>query len=127
MTTYPTPVRSLVLVTATLLALTAGGFALGGAGLIVGIATGAAALSQTSTLEEECGGTTCPTSRQAEHDSINTLANVSNVAFILGAIGAGVGLTALVLDMQSDDAGDDAPVALQPILGPGFVGLKGSF
>lgn len=101
------------------------GFGVGGAGLILGGVTGAIVLSRTSDLEGRCGGTSCPASEQEAHDTTQTLANVSNAGFVLGAVGVAVGTTALILDLTGDDEASDR--AFTPILSPGFVGLHGRF
>jgi hypothetical protein len=101
------------------------GFSLGGAGLLVGTITGAVVLGRTSDLEARCGGTSCPPDEQGAHDTTVTLANVSNAGFVVGAIGLAVGTTALILDLtRSDEAPNQA---FQPVVGPGFLGLKGRF
>lgn len=99
------------------------GFAVGGAGILVGAITGALALSKSASLEDECGGTLCPIDREGDVDTIDALANVSNVAFVVGVLGVGLGVVSLVLDQTSSEA--DTAVRLQ--LGPGFVGVGGSF
>jgi hypothetical protein len=105
------------------------GFAIGGAGLAVGIATGAVSLAKTSELEERCGGTICPETERDEHHTIVTLANVSNVAFAVGGVGVAIGIVGLVLDLQNDEPSstERARVRIEPVVGPGSIGLRGSF
>jgi hypothetical protein len=100
-------------------------FATGGVGMIIGAATGGAVLAKTSDLEERCGGTQCDPSLESEHDDINTLANVSNVAFIIGGVGLAAGVVTLVLDLTGETGGDSA--AIRPVIGPGYVGVGGAF
>ena len=101
------------------------GFGVGAAGLLVGGVAGGVVIARTNDLQERCGGTSCSAAERDTHDTTQMLANVSNVGFVLGAVGVAVGTTALVLDLTSDDDGSDR--AFTPILSPGFVGLHGRF
>jgi hypothetical protein len=107
------------------------GFGIGGAGLVVGAVTGALSLSKQGSLEDECPGNVCPESKRGEHDEIVALANVSNVAFGIGAVGVGVGIVSLVLSLSDGDE-QDAPrsasgTRVEPLVGVGSVGLRGAF
>jgi hypothetical protein len=51
---------------------------------------------------------------------------VSNVFFVLAAVGGGVGITALAIDLATGDD-TESHASITPTLGVGFVGMKGSF
>lgn len=92
------------------------GAAVTGVGLAVGIGTGVAALN------------TCTTKGCA-------LGWVANVGFIVAVGGAAMGVAGLVLTLNSPSQSEAAPaepakearVTLQPILGPTFAGVSGTF
>jgi hypothetical protein len=81
----------------------------GAALLGTGVATGLAAKSKSDQLAHECGGKRCDRSLEGVQDSARSLALVTDVLWITGAVAAGVGVTLFVLD--SGDAG--AGTALQ--------------
>ncbi len=92
------------------------GAAVTGVGLAVGIGTGVAALNSCTT--KGCA-----------------LGWVANVGFIVAVGGAAMGVAGLVLTLNSPsqpelapaDPAKEARVTLQPILGPTFVGVSGTF
>ncbi|MCC6525906.1 MAG: hypothetical protein IT373_24880, partial [Polyangiaceae bacterium] len=111
-------------------AWTTAGFALSGAALAVGIGTGVGSLAKAGQLADACGADElCPAGQGLEdvqRDGL-ALANASNVAFAVAGAGALFGLVALfALD---DVLGSDAPAEarLAPYLGPGALGVRGSF
>lgn len=104
--------------------LPAVGFGVGGAGLILGTVTGLVSINKTNKLEDACGGP-CPESRRDDYDEIITLANVSNVGFVVGAAGAAVGVVGLVLMLTGDD--DETTGGLPIIVTPHGLGLHLSF
>lgn len=106
------------------------GFGLGGAGIIAGAITGGLSLARAGEVEAICPGGTCP--RQTDLDKaqpINDagyrLANVSNVAFALGVIGVGLGVTGLVLGRR--DAKPETETALRLFVGPNGALVRGTF
>ncbi|HZO15954.1 MAG TPA: hypothetical protein VFB62_21925 [Polyangiaceae bacterium] len=103
------------------------GFAVGGAGLAVGIATGVVSLVRENELEARCGGTSCPESERSNHDDIMLLANVSNVAFAVGGVGVVAGIVGLVLELQDDGPSGWGPEQARLVIGPGSLGMRGSF
>jgi hypothetical protein len=109
-------------------ALVIGGFALAAVGIGVGSVTGIMSLSRTSSLKEACTGTVCPPERRDDLDSAKTLGNVSTVAFLAGAVGAGLGIAGLVLSgsSKSGTRGSGAP-HVQATVGPTWMGLRGAF
>jgi hypothetical protein len=100
------------------------GFGVGGAALLVGAVTGGMSLSNTSSIKSLCSGNACPSGQQGAIDSATTLANVSNVAFALGAAGVAVGIVGVVLRPRTPE--QDALV-VSPFVGPGVAGLRGRF
>jgi hypothetical protein len=110
--------------TASLLAIT--GFSIGAAGVIVGVATGAATLAKSGALLKVCKEGRCPVSESGELSAANALANVSNVGFVFGAAGVGVGIAGLLMSRQRDTTAPPG-VAVTPVLGPGAIGLQGRF
>jgi hypothetical protein len=68
------------------------GFGVGAAGVAAGTVTGSLSLSRVASAKEHCDGNRCRPNAQADIDGANVLANVSNVAFAVGAVGLGVGI-----------------------------------
>lgn len=108
--------------------LTYVGFGLGGAGVIAGAVTGAISWSKTSDIKDACAANQCPESRSADIDSAQTWATVSNVSFIVGAAGIGVGIVSLLTrSSKTADAPQPAAVSVVPSFGPGYAGIQGRF
>jgi hypothetical protein len=105
------------------------GFAVAGAGALTCIITGSIALSKTSQLKSDCPGSVCPASRQGDISSAKNFAGASTVSLALAIVGAGVGVIALVLsrDPHESPRTSSARTRVQPVLGPGAVGLLGRF
>ncbi len=93
-------------------------FAVGGAGVVVGVATGALALSGDSDLEERCPSVSaCPADAQSDIDRVNTLAVVSTTGFVVGGIGIATGI---VLAAVAASQGDERGEAAVRVTGDGF-------
>ncbi len=111
------------------------GFAVGGTALIVAAITGGVSFDRAQSLENECTlgptGDKCPADRQAEIDTMLTLANVSNVGFAVAGVGAVVGVIGLLISEDSPQATEDGQsateVTIAPLIGPGFLGVTGRF
>jgi hypothetical protein len=71
-------------------------------GLVVGSVTGISAISHKNDAKKACVNGNCPPSTWSDLDSARSMATVSTVGFVVGAIGAVVGAGAILLD------GDDA-------------------
>ena len=108
-------------------ALVVGGFSLAAVGVIAGSVTGIMSLNQTSDLKAQCPGGRCPASLQSDLDAARTLATVSTVAFIFGGAGAVVGVIGLVLPRGSGAPASTARARVEPWIGVGSLGLRGSF
>jgi hypothetical protein len=107
------------------------GFGVGGAGLIVGAITGAITLWKANTIRMHCNGNQCTADQQDPIASATALANVSNVFLPLGAVGLAVGVTGVILRPHQPRREGGYPivtgVTIAPVVGPGVLGLRGSF
>jgi hypothetical protein len=73
------------------------GFGTAAAGVLVGSITGGLSLAKTNDAKATyCTGTSCSPAGAAALDEANALANVSNVAFALAALGVGAGIYGLI-------------------------------
>jgi hypothetical protein len=100
---------------------------LGGAGLVVGAITGGVALSQGADLQDRCPGGVCSEGERQDYDAAGAVADVSTIAFIAGGVLTAVGVVGLLATMGG---GDDSPATsahIEPILGPGALGVRGVF
>jgi hypothetical protein len=111
------------------------GFGLGAVGLVVGGITGGIVLGSKSAIQEACPTTldngTTPCRSQADVDKAQgaqTLGTVSSIAFIVGAVGAGAGLTLFLLEpKKTSNAATQGWIAVGPTsLGPGGVMMGAS-
>ncbi len=91
------PARDRGMAPAFIVAIT--GLSLGGATLVAAGVTGGLSLAKTADIKEQCAGSRCPASLQADADEAQTLATVSNVTLgvggalaIAGGVALGVGL-----------------------------------
>lgn len=103
------------------------GFSLGGVGLAVGGIAGIVALANASTIRDNCRGddnTQCPSSESDNISSAETVANVSNVGFAVGAAGVILGVVGLFLG-GSEPAPSEAYI--RPTIGVGAFGVEGVF
>ena len=80
-----------------------------------------------SEITEVCNEEHCPATQAANYNRAIGLANVSNVAFSVAALGITLGIVGLVLDADEPTADERPEVAVEPVLGPGAAGLRGSF
>jgi tetratricopeptide (TPR) repeat protein len=96
------------------LGLMVSGFTLAGASLVTATVTGLLALKRGDQLKKQCTDDICPPDQRAALDKANRLAMVSNVTFGLAALGAGLGLTGVLLPSS-----EKAPATTQ-------LGLKAS-
>lgn len=67
-----------------------------GTALVTGTVTGLASYFETRSLRDRCPATTCDASLQADYERAHALARVSNVSFIVGAVGLATGLLSLL-------------------------------
>jgi hypothetical protein len=112
------------------------------AGLAAGGVTGIWSLLKTRSIKkDQCGGDNgCPASAKSDIDSATLLANVSNVALAVGAVGVGVGVWQFFATRKNTSeeqpALDTAKRAARPSaqrarvrasIGPGRLGVEGTF
>lgn len=104
------------------------GFGVGAAGVVVGTITGVLALSQESELEQTCPQQVCAGEGEDDLDSAYALAHVSTVGFIVGGVGATVGLIALLAGgSEPTESATEQSARVTPTLGLGTVGCTGRF
>lgn len=104
-------------------------YGIGGVGLIMGAAAGGVFLGKQSSLKEACENDgdgdpqTCPPDQQGEGDSVKTLGNVATAGWVIAGIGAVAGTVLLFVPI-----GEQGSVVSADLhLGPGWVGLGGTF
>jgi hypothetical protein len=91
---------------------------LGAAGLSTGAIAGIAALQKQSHLDDGCTGPAqCPREQRGNIDSMNRYAEISTVAFAIGASAAAIGAILLIVDDNgpSDSAKDKAFGSAPPV------------
>jgi hypothetical protein len=65
---------------------------------------------------------------ESDLDSTRTLAMVSNVGFVVAALGGGLVLTSFLLEPAADKAqGKRTPRRASAVIGVGYAGLRGTF
>jgi len=100
---------------------------LGGAGLIAGAVTGGLLLAKEVELADEClGDDQCPASL---NDDIAFHRDLRLPTTILLSAGGALAATGLVLFLVSPDPAGASPdeVSVTPLVGPGYLGLTGTF
>ncbi len=101
-------------------------FGVGGLGVITAGITGGLVISANNRMTTSCPQTVCKTAEGYEASRLGkTLLVVNTVAWGVGIAGAGVGAILLLAGNKKDKA--KAQSAHSLILGPGFVGIEGSF
>ncbi|MBM4357196.1 MAG: hypothetical protein FJ096_03720 [Deltaproteobacteria bacterium] len=93
------------------------GFGLAGLGLVVGTATGIAALAKDKALV--CPNNLCPPESEAELKSVMGLAHASTASFVIAGVGATLGVVGLFWGREA--------ASTTVLVGPGSVGLQGRF
>jgi len=103
------------------------GFAVGGAGLVVGGVAGLVALVRTNDLRDACPGDVCPADQRDLHDDATLAAHVSTAGFVTAAVGSGVGVIGLLTAGEPAKSSPRAGMVLEPVVGPLGVALRGRF
>lgn len=80
--------------------------------------------TEPGNLDDACANKVCPASQQDTIDSGKTMATVSTVGFVVGAVGLGLGS---VLLLTSPSASPTAKRRVEPQIGLGSIGLRGAF
>lgn len=101
------------------------GFAVGGAGLIVGGVTGGMSIAKTSSLADRCPKDECQPGTAADISTANTLANISNITIGVGLAGVVVGVIGVVISKPK--AAPPAAAHIEPWIGAGSIGARGAF
>ena len=101
----------------------------GGAGLAMGAIFGGLALGKKGSLDGQCtADKICGPGAQSDLDAAQTLATISTVGFIVGGVGVAA---AVVLFLWPDPKPETAEVKkgvfLRPFVGPGSLGVVGTF
>lgn len=118
--------------------LAVAGFTVAGAGLVLGSMTGLLAMSKKSNLDALCKGTQCPPEAYDDLEAAKTWGTFSTIAFGVGAVGAVLGIYALVTQKSATQERGENPTSTQAAsrparatanvwIGPGSVGVHGSF
>lgn len=109
------------------------GFGTAAVGIVVGTVTGILTLSKASALEDVCRDGRCPATAQSDIDSASTTGTVSTVAFVVGGVGAAVGVVGIFMSGRSTEAPRESGGAkARPAQGglrivPTINGVTGSF
>jgi hypothetical protein len=101
--------------------------AAGGALMVVGAVTGGLALNKAAELRELCPTNPCSPDNEPLSEDAKRLATISTTFFVIGGAATAAGAGWLIYRLVNDDSDTDRPVAIAPILAPGFVGLSGRF
>jgi hypothetical protein len=84
---------------------------IGGVGLVIGGVTGGLALGKAGELKDACPARTgCPAENRDLEDSARTLGITSTVAFVVGGVAVGAGLTWLVVELAGGSSTDETAV-----------------
>jgi hypothetical protein len=111
-------------------------FGVGAAGLALGAVYGVFAFNETSNVEANCKDGRCPPDQAEALDIAKANGTVSTVGFVVGGVGVATGIVLLIVRSSGDDAApkDEAPakddateVSVRPWIGPGQIGLMGTF
>lgn len=101
-------------------------FAVGLGGIGMTVAFGILALQTRSTLNGECtSGNVCPSSAASDVSTLKTYADVADVG--LGVAVAGVAVGAILFATEHTSSGTTGGRHLEPWIGLGAGGLKGTF
>jgi len=106
---------------------------IGAAGLATGSVAGILAVQSKHRLDEACPGgpSRCPPGAMSEHDTLNRWADVSTVAFAVGAVGIGLSTVLLLTSgsKPSTSAGTAGTngLVIHPAIGYGSAFVTGSF
>jgi hypothetical protein len=101
------------------------GFGVAGVGVAVGTVTGLISLGAASDAKKLCTGNACLPAAQSKIDSSITFANISNVGFAVGVVGAAIGVVGWLTHRSPEPA--PATARIEPWLGRDGGGLRGSF
>ncbi len=115
-----------------------GGGGLAATGVIVGSVTGIMALGAVSDARKSCVGNVCPRdAAEKDVDRARTLGTVSTIGFVAAGVGAAAVLASFLMPRSADGTaragaarehdGERGAVTVEPVLGLGVVGARGTF
>jgi len=99
----------------------------GVAGLATFVVAGATANSKYSDLQSSCPNGACPPAKGDEISSGKTAQTIANVGLVVGIVGAGAGVTLYVLSMPRHATESAPPPQAALVVGPSWLGVRGSF
>ncbi|NUP13396.1 MAG: hypothetical protein HOW73_45740 [Polyangiaceae bacterium] len=108
-------------------------FSVGGAATVVGAVTGGLSLAKVSELEERCVDGHCPASDQDEADFAEALGTTSTVTFAVAGAAVVTGIVLAVVRPGGSSANTGAAatsaksIVIDPVVAPGFIGVRGRF
>lgn len=105
-------------------------YTVGGVGLTVGAILGGLAFQKTSETEELCGDKVCPQEYADEVAAAQDFGTGSTIAFAIGGLGVAAGLILTFTVGMSGDSSEEPEkkeAHVEPVVGPGFVGIQGNF
>lgn len=102
----------------------------GAVGLGVGVFFGLKARSTKDELDGACKNGVCPPDKRGLYDDGKNQANVSTAGFVVGAVGVGLGTVLLLTSSDKSEKPASASaraLRVTPAVGPGSIGVYGSF
>ena len=101
------------------------GFSSAAAGVVVGAISGGLSLNAASSAKEGCVEQQCPAENSSIADRSVALAHVSTTSFAIAGAGAVLGVVGILLSGNSQP--NKHAAGIQPLIGPGAIGLQGRF
>jgi hypothetical protein len=101
-----------------------------GALAVAGTVTGILSMKKVDQLDDRCPNKVgCNPADQPLADDARVLGNASTATFAIGGVAAVTGIVLLVVDATSPDDEPAAPprASIMPAIGPGYVGVTGTF
>lgn len=99
----------------------------GGAGVVIGIVSGAVAIADHKALASACEGGFCPTSQRDELAAYHTAATFSTVGFIAGGVGLAAGAILVFAIPHGKPGRPSATPSVAARVGLGSIRLEGTF
>lgn len=103
------------------------GFGVGAAGLVTGTIAGALSFSSASAAKEHCTGNDCTPEARPDIDASRTTGTVAEIAFVVAAVGAGVGVVSLLLPPSKKSTATVSAPSARVLLTAGGLSIRGGF